>query len=188
MANAPGEIPDLSKAYRMHGPQIEIFAQSGVDMVSAITMTNTGEAIGIAQAAVEQDLPVVISFTVETDGRLPTGDLLGEAIQAVDQATGKAPLYYMVNCAHPDHFNRTIAEGTSWVSRIGGVRANASRLSHAELDAAETLDEGDPQEFGDLHAELAGLLPNLRVVGGCCGTDYRHVGCVSHHLHIKSAA
>jgi homocysteine S-methyltransferase len=185
---APGSVPDAAEAHRMHRPQVDTFAGSGVDMVSAITMTNSGEAIGIAQAAVEEGLPVVISFTVETDGRLPMGELLGDAIQAVDQATGNAPLYYMVNCAHPDHFIETVATGKDWVSRIGGVRANASRLSHAELDVAETLDEGDPQEFGDLHADLVGILPNLRVVGGCCGTDHRHVGCVSHHLHLKSAA
>ena len=185
---APGSIPKVAEARDMHRPQISTFAQGGVDMVSAITMTNTSEAVGITQAAVEESLPVVVSFTVETDGRLPTGELLGDAIRTVDAATNSAPIYYMVNCAHPDHFRDVIADGKDWVARIGGVRANASRLSHAELDVAETLDDGDPAEFGDLHADLARLLPNLRVVGGCCGTDHRHVGCVSQHLHVKSAA
>jgi homocysteine S-methyltransferase len=172
----------------MHLPQIATFAQSGVDMVSAITMTNTGEAIGVTQAAMEKRLPVVISFTVETDGRLPTGEMLGDAIHAVDAATNSAPLYYMVNCAHPDHFRQPIETVTDWVRRIGGVRANASRLSHAELDVAERLDDGNPIEFGHLHADLTRYLPNLRVFGGCCGTDHRHIGCVSGHLHFKSAA
>ena len=185
---APGTVPKIAEAYDMHRPQISTIARGGVDMVSAITMTNTGEAIGITQAAGEETLPVVVSFTVETDGRLPTGEPLGDAIRTVDAATNSAPIYYMVNCAHPDHFRDVIADGADWVARIGGVRANASRLSHAELDVAETLDDGDPAEFGDLHADLAGLLPNLRVVGGCCGTDHRHVGCVSQHLHVKSAA
>lgn len=185
---APGKSPSVSEARDMHRPQIETFARSGVDMISAITMTNIGEATGISQIASEEKLPVVISFTVETDGRLPTGELLGDAIRAVDDATNNAPLYYMVNCAHPDHFTETVATEANWVSRIGGVRANASRLSHAELDVAEVLDDGDPQEFGDLHAGLVRLLPNLRVVGGCCGTDHRHIGCVSNHLHIRSAA
>ena len=94
----------------------------------------------------------------------------------------------MVNCAHPDHFRDAVANGESWTSRIGGLRANASRLSHAELDEAEELDQGDPEEFGHLHAELARLLPALKVVGGCCGTDHRHVGCVSHELHLSEAA
>lgn len=185
---APGNLPDFAEARDMHRPQIGTFAKAGVDMVSAITMTNTGEAIGIAQAAMEVRLPIVVSFTVETDGRLPTGESLGDAIHLVDEATSSAPIYYMVNCAHPDHFRDAVAAGTDWVTRIGGVRANASRLSHAELDVAETLDDGDPIEFGQLHSDLVGLLPNLRVVGGCCGTDHRHVGCVSQHIHCKSAA
>jgi homocysteine S-methyltransferase len=185
---APGKVPDATEARELHRQQIATFASAGVDMVSAITMTNIGEATGIAQAATEENLPIVISFTVETDGQLPTGVPLGEAIEAVDAATSNAPIYYMVNCAHPDHFRETIFTGDDWVNRIGGVRANASRLSHAELDVAETLDDGDPREFGQLHTEIAQLLPNLRVVGGCCGTDHRHVRCVSQHLHTKPAA
>jgi len=180
---APDEVPDAVSAFAMHVPQVRALAEAGVDMISAITMTNVGEAIGVVRAARVVGLPVVVSFTVETDGRLPTGDGLGDAIQAVDEATGSAPVYYMVNCAHPDHFRETIAGGSDWTARIGGLRANASRLSHAELDEAEVLDDGDPEEFGRQHAELAGLLPHLRVLGGCCGTDHRHVGCVSRHLH-----
>ena len=185
---APEDVPDAAKAREMHGPQIQTLSQSGVDMISAITMTNVGEATGIVQAATEEHLPVVVSFTVETDGRLPTGETLGDAIAAVDAATAKAPIYYMVNCAHPDHFSDVLAKGEGWLTRIGGVRANASRLSHAELDVADTLDDGDPEEFGQLHAQLGRILPSLRVVGGCCGTDHRHVGCVSGHLHADIAA
>lgn len=184
---APDRLPSADEAEALHRPQIEAFARSGVDMISAITMTNIAEAIGIARAASAARLPVAISFTVETDGRLPSGDLLGEAIEAVDAATGGAPAYYMVNCAHPDHFAGTVSGADSWRARIGGVRANASRLSHAELDNATELDEGDPAEFGELHEALARSLPNLRVVGGCCGTDFRHVGCVSEHLHLAGA-
>lgn len=185
---APGRIPTSDEAARLHRPQIEVLADAGVDMISAITMTNVDEATGIVRTAREAGLPVVVSFTVETDGRLPTGDLLGEAIKAVDAATGNAPAYYMINCAHPDHFRAALAKGEQWVQRIGGLRANASRLSHAELDVAEELDQGDPEEFGALHAELARMLPTLRVLGGCCGTDHRHVACVSHHLHGVAAA
>lgn len=187
-AYRPGELPSADTAQALHRPQIETFAKAGVDMISAITMTNIGEAIGITRNAIEVGLPVVISFTVETDGRLPTGDLLGEAIEAVDTATGCAPAYYMINCAHPDHFRDAIASREKWTARIGGLRANASRLSHEELDEAEELDQGDPAEFGHLHADLATLLPNLKVVGGCCGTDFRHVGCVSQELHLAHAA
>ena len=180
---APGSLTDTAQAEEMHAPQIRTLAEAGVDMISAITMTNVAEAIGIARAARSEDIPIAISFTVETDGRLPSGDRLGKAIQAVDEATGNAPAYYMVNCAHPDHFHDTLADAANWKSRIGGLRANASRLSHEALDAAETLDDGNPEEFGLLHTKLARLLPNLRVVGGCCGTDHRHVASVSQHLH-----
>lgn len=185
---APGEVPDVGLAREMHRPQIDCFAHEGVDMVSATTMTNTSEAIGITQVAVDVGLPVVVSFTVETDGSLPTGEPLGEAIDRVDAATGHAPIYYMVNCAHPDHFLDALKTGEDWVGRIGGIRANASRLSHAELDLAEHLDDGDPEEFGTLYSKISDLLPNLLVVGGCCGTDHRHVGCVSNHLFTKVAA
>ena len=180
---SPDDIPSAEVARATHLPQIRELANAGVDMFSAITMTNVEEAIGVAKAVKSVGLPVVISFTVETDGRLPTGDSLGVAIRKVDEATDGYPAYFMVNCAHPDHFRDALVNGDGWVERIGGIRANASRLSHAELDNAEELDEGNPREFGELHGELAKLLPGLRVVGGCCGTDFRHVGCVSHELH-----
>lgn len=180
---APGRLPTIAQAQEMHHPQVRTLARAGVDMISAITMTNIAEAIGVVRAAAAENLPVVVSFTVETDGRLPTGDMLDEAIAAVDEATGSRPAYYMVNCAHPDHFRDALASGASWTGRIGGLRANASRLSHEELDQSETLDEGDPEEFGLLYRQLEHFLPNLRVVGGCCGTDHRHIQCASRHLH-----
>lgn len=183
-----GGAPDAARAEALHAPQIEVLVHGGADLISAITMTNSAEAIGVVRAARAAGAPVVISFTVETDGRLPSGEPLGEAIARADAATQAAPLYYMVNCAHPDHFADALRRGESWVGRIGGLRANASRKSHAELDESETLDQGDAAEFGALHEELARHLPGLRVVGGCCGTDHRHVGCVSQHLHGRRAA
>lgn len=180
--------PDAAVAEKLHQPQTDVLADKGVDVVSAITMTNIPEAIGIVRAAAKRNLPTIVSFTVETDGRLPTGDSLGDAVRATDAATGSAPLYYMINCAHPDHFRDLTGSGEDWLGRLGGLRANASRLSHAELDAAEILDDGDPDEFGHLHLGLFEQVPNLRVVGGCCGTDDRHVRCISHHIHRRSAA
>jgi len=185
---APGKTPTIEDSRALHRSQIEVLQRSGVEMLSAMTITNVAEAIGIALEARDVGLPLTISFTVETDGRLPSGDLLGEAIEAVDAASGGYPLWYMINCAHPDHFRDAITAGEAWIDRIGGLRANASRLSHAELDNADALDDGNPEEFGALHAELATHLPNLRVVGGCCGTDHRHVQCVSRHLHSPQPA
>ena len=164
------------EAQDYHRTQIETFADTAADMVTAITMTYAEEAIGVARAAQEQDMPVVISFTVETDGRLPNGQALGEAIQQVDAATDPYPAYYMINCAHPTHFEPAITGDEPWAQRIRGLRANASTKSHAELDEAEELDEGDPADLGARHAELREKLPNLNVLGGCCGTDHRHVG------------
>ena len=165
--------PDEAQVY--HSTQIATFADTVADMVTVLTMTYAEEAIGITRAAVESGLPVVISFTLETDGRLPSGQALGEAIQQVDDATESAPAYYMINCAHPTHFEDALEPGAPWLDRIRGLRANASTKSHAELDEATELDDGDPAELGERHAALRDRLPRVNVLGGCCGTDHRHV-------------
>jgi S-methylmethionine-dependent homocysteine/selenocysteine methylase len=167
---------DAARAY--HATQIGTFADTAADMVTAITMTYADEATGVAQAASDAGLPSVISFTLETDGRLPNGQGLGEAIQAVDEATDGAPAYYMINCAHPTHFDDVLATDEPWRDRIRGLRANASTMSHDELDEAEELDDGDPADLGARYAALRSRLPNLNVLGGCCGTDHRHVGAI----------
>src|ERR671914_467596 len=169
------EILSASAAQEYHSTQIGTFAQTAADMVTAITMTYADEAVGVTRAAIESDLPAVISFTVETDGRLPSGQPLGEAIQQVDDETGRGPAYYMINCAHPTHFDGVLERPGPWRERIRGLRANASRMSHAELDEATELDDGDPGDLGVRYAAVATTLPNLNVVGGCCGTDLRHV-------------
>jgi S-methylmethionine-dependent homocysteine/selenocysteine methylase len=171
-------------AEALHAVQIEALAESGVDLISAVTMTYPAQAIGIARAAARHDLPHVLSFTLETDGRLPDGQPLHAAIAAVEAATGGSPLFYMVNCVHPAHLAREL-DGPMR-SRIGGIRANASRLSHAELDASTALDDGDPVEFGHFYATFGRYLPNLRLVGGCCGSDHRHVGAACAHLHARA--
>jgi S-methylmethionine-dependent homocysteine/selenocysteine methylase len=165
-----------SDAEKYHSEQIATFRETPADMVTAITMTYADEAIGITRAASELDLPVAISFTVETDGRLPSGQPLGEAIQEVDTETDAGPAYFMINCAHPTHFKDALEVGQGWQERIRGLRANASTKSHAELDEATELDSGDPVDLGIRYAELKSQLPNLNVLGGCCGTDHRHVG------------
>jgi S-methylmethionine-dependent homocysteine/selenocysteine methylase len=170
-----GEAMDPDEARAYHQRQIGVFAASGADMVTAITMTSAEEAIGVVRAAQVVNIPVVVSFTVETDGRLPSGQALPDAIRQVDESTDLGAAYFMINCAHPSHFAHVIEPGADWAGRIMGLRANASVLSHAELDQAEELDEGDPQELGQDHAALRALLPNVKVLGGCCGTDHRHV-------------
>ncbi len=166
------------EAERYHAAQIETFADTEADMVSALTMTYVEEAIGIARAARRAGLPAVISFTVETDGKLPAGTALPDAIAAVDAATGGAPAYYMINCAHPTHFADTLGPGGAWQARLRGLRANASARSHAELDAATELDAGDPAALGQQYRALRETLPGITVLGGCCGTDHRHVRAI----------
>jgi S-methylmethionine-dependent homocysteine/selenocysteine methylase len=172
---SPTTMLTPDEAQRYHSTQIATFADTAADMVTAITMTYVEEAIGLTRASVEHGLPVVISFTLETDGRLPSGQALGEAIQQVDGETSAGPAYYMINCAHPTHFESVLEPGAPWIDRIGGLRANASTKSHAELDEAEELDEGDPADLAERHAALRVQLPRVNVLGGCCGTDHRHV-------------
>ncbi|MBA2516202.1 MAG: homocysteine S-methyltransferase family protein [Solirubrobacterales bacterium] len=161
-----------------HSSQIATFADTAADMVTALTITYAAEAVGVTQAAVEHQLPVVISFTLETNGRLPSGQSLGEAIEQVEYETSAAPVYYMINCAHPTHFEDTLAADEPWRERIRGVRANASTRSHAELDEATELDDGDPADLAARYVNLKAELPSLNVLGGCCGTDFRHVQAI----------
>lgn len=168
---------DDAEAY--HAWQIDVLADAGADLVSAITMTSTNEALGVAAAAKARDVPCVISFTLETDGRLPSGETLADAISTLDRDTGRWPLYYMINCAHPTHFDAVLRTDEHWVKRIGGLRANASKLSHQELDNSPELDTGNPDELGQEYRDLLRHLPHLRVLGGCCGTDHRHVAAIS---------
>ncbi len=169
---------DAREAQSYHAFQIEQMAAAGIDVVTAMTIGYPEEAIGIVRAAAAADVPVVVSFTVETDGRLPSSIPLGEAITATDEATGGYASTFMINCAHPTHFAGALEHSAPWTRRIGAVRANASLLSHAELDEMEHLDDGDPGELAARYLELRELLPELRMVGGCCGTDHRHVGAI----------
>jgi S-methylmethionine-dependent homocysteine/selenocysteine methylase len=175
----PGALMSAWEAEAYHAWQIGIFKDAGADLVSAFTLTNVNEAIGVARAAEAAGMPCVISFTLETDGRLPTGESLATAIQTVDREVNRPPAYYMINCAHPDHFSAVLADGPALTGRLRGVRANASRMSHAELDNSTELDAGNPEELGALYAELLHRFPRINVLGGCCGTDHRHVESIS---------
>lgn len=172
---SPEQILSADEAEDYHAAQVRTFAETEADLVSAITLTYPDEAIGVTRAAQRAGIPAVISFTVETDGRLPNGQSLGEAIEETDAATDRGPAYYMLNCAHPTHFESVLDPDASWTGRIRGLRANASTRSHAELDEATELDDGDPDDLGARYADLTRLLPEMNVVGGCCGTDDRHV-------------
>ena len=175
----PAELLSANEAEAYHSRQIATFADTAADMITAITMTHAEEAIGIVNAAGAVGMPVAISFTVETDGQLPTGQPLAQAVEQVDAETDGAADYFMVNCAHPTHFAAVLDDEGAWRDRIGGLRANASTKSHAELDEAEELDEGDPAALGAEHGALRPRLGSVAVLGGCCGTDCRHVEAIA---------
>ena len=166
------------EAERYHSVQIGTFADTSADQVTAMTITNADEAIGIVRAAMAAGIPAAMSFTVETDGRLPTGQRLDEAIEQVDAETDSGAAYFMINCDHPTHFTLALERDGPWRQRLVGLRSNSSVRSHAELDEATELDEGNPKELGAQHAALHDLLPEVRVLGGCCGTDARHVAAI----------
>lgn len=179
-----GEKMSVAEANRYHSQQIQWFKQANVDVVTAVTINYVEEAIGIVQAAKEANLPCVIAFTVETDGRLPDGNTLEHAIAKVDSEADGGPVHYMINCAHPSHYLQPVLRGGTWLARIGGLRSNASVMSHAELDNAAELDQGELNEFVSLHKLLKARLPNLKVLGGCCGTDCSHIqGLAKECLH-----
>jgi homocysteine S-methyltransferase len=174
----PGERMSAGEAQGYHAGQIGILAAAGVDLVHAMTISYAAEATGIARAAADACVPATISFTTETDGRLPDGTSLAEAVAAVDAATGGSPVYYGVNCAHPAHFAAALPGGATG-ARIRSVRANASRKSHAELDESPDLDTGNPAELARDYVRLRAQHPAITIVGGCCGTDARHVQAIA---------
>lgn len=175
----PAELLSPDEAESYHRTQIDSFVAAGADRVTMLTATHAGEAIGVVRAAATAGIPAVVAFTVETDGRLPSGQALHEAIAEVDAATGSAALSFGINCAHPDHFTAALDADPAAIGRLGLLRANASRASHAELDEAEELDDGDPAELAAQYAALVSRHPHLRVLGGCCGTDARHVEAIA---------
>jgi S-methylmethionine-dependent homocysteine/selenocysteine methylase len=176
-----GYVPDnfmnIEESQAYHLQQIKVLRNTAVDFISALTMNYTDEAIGIVRAAESVDLPAVISFTVETNGKLPTGESLRHAIEKVDENVKSPPLYFMINCAHPTHFFNefVVNKNEKWIKRIKAIRANASCKSHAELDEATELDRGIPIELGKEYKKIRDFFPHINVFGGCCGTDEAHI-------------
>jgi homocysteine S-methyltransferase len=179
---------DPHEAEDYHSLQIGAFTKSAADLVAAFTMNTTGEPIGIARAAKAHGIPCVISFTVETDGKLVNGTTLREAIERTDNATDASPIYYMVNCAHPTHFDQALKNGEDWVKRIVGIRANSSTKSHQELDESTELDIGDPSDLARRYRALRQDYPDMRILGGCCGTDHRHITAICEACAPKRVA
>jgi S-methylmethionine-dependent homocysteine/selenocysteine methylase len=185
-AYAPSEQMSAEEAEAYHAEQIAALAETHVDLISGYTLAYPAEAVGIVRAAKRFEIPVVIAFTVETDGHLPTGASLKDAITQVDVETGGYAAYFMINCAHPDHFANLLTDAP-WMHRLRGIVANASRCSHAELDEAEELDDGNPNELGQQLAKIRRMFPHINILGGCCGTDMRHLSSIARAANTAKA-
>ena len=181
----PGQLMNIADARAYHAPQVQALKDGGADFVAAVTMNYPAEGAGIALAAKEAGIPSVVSFTLETDGRLATGDELAHAIDIVETATDRSPAYYMINGVHPLHFADRLPEKADWLNRVRGIRANASTRSHAELDAATDLDAGDPRDLAQRYRALRGRFGSINVLGGCCGTDHRHIDAIAEAATAK---
>lgn len=185
---SPTHQMSADQAEDYHSHQIGIFNDTAADMVTALTLNYINEAVGLARAAKAAKIPAAIAFTVETNGHLPSGDSLQQAIETVEQETDASPSYYMINCAHPTHFKSVLNEEEDWVQRVRGIRANASRCSHKELDNATELDAGDPKDLAMQFKQLRTTLKNLNILGGCCGTDIRHISEIAKACFSDNAA
>ena len=183
-AYRPDVAISTDQAEDYHAEQLGWIADTEADMVTAVTFNQASEAAGLVRAARSVGLPAVVSFTVETDGALPTGQSMADAIAEVDDASDSYPSYFMINCAHPQHFSKILVDAP-WTRRIRGIRANASRKSHAELDEAPALDAGNPAEMAGQYRELEDRMPWLNIFGGCCGTDLRHVTEIAGAVRIR---
>lgn len=170
---AGGTDPDEAAEY--HSAQVSSLAAAGADLVHAMTMTGPAEGIGVVRAARAAGLPVAVSFTVETDGLLPDGRTLADAVAALEAA---APAdWYGVNCAHPTHLSPALDSG-EWQDKLRFLRPNASTMSHQELDEMEVLDAGDLGLLTSSVRSVRDQVPSFAVLGGCCGTDSRHVAAL----------
>lgn len=185
-ARADGYAADqtmtVDEAAVYHSGQARAFAEARADMITAVTMTYAEEAIGITKAATAVAMPVVIGFTVDVEGRLPSGQRLGDAIGTVDGATEMAPAYFMINNAHPSHFAHVLDKTEPWLSRIRAIRAKASRLGKGAVGGSAELDRCEPDDLATAYRNLDEILPGLCVVGGCSGTTYEHIAAISAAL------
>jgi len=168
---------DAQTAQEYSMPQVNTFEVAGADMVNAMPMTYAEEAIGIAWAAQIAGMPVVISFAIESNGNLPSGQSLKRAIEQVDQATSNTPSYYMIDCAHPAYLQSRLPINESWTDRIYGIVGNIS-CSNTHLDTTKNTENIHLKSFGTECLALTRKLRNLTVLGGCCDHNHRHIEAI----------
>jgi S-methylmethionine-dependent homocysteine/selenocysteine methylase len=184
-AYRPTDVLSAAEARSFHAWQADLFAAAGADFLFAGIMPALPEAVGMARAMSDTGLPYIISFMIRHDGRLPDGTTIHDAIQAIDVAVDARPECYMANCVHPAVLYEALSQpfnSTGLVAeRFSGVQANASRLAPEELDDACDLESSDAVLLAEDMIRLRDDM-QLRVFGGCCGTDGGHLEEIARRL------
>ncbi len=180
-AYKPEEALSENEAYHFHKEQMQILADAGVDFLFASTLPALTEAIGIAKAMSETEKDYVISFVIRDNGKLLDGTLLTDAIKIIDDSISTPPLFYLTNCIHPDVLHKSFInlkdEDDIIKKRLFGIQANASSKSPEELDTLENLDADSPANWASGMVDLNKKY-NLKILGGCCGTDARFISSI----------
>jgi homocysteine S-methyltransferase len=164
-----------------HSVQLNTLKEADVDFACAMTFNNIPESVGVARAAEQIGLLLVISLTVDGTSRLNSGPSIAEAVTSIDAQTDAAPVCYMLNCSHPREFEPGIEEG-DWIQRMRGFRPNASKMEKTALCKLGHLEEGDPEELGRLMGDLSRRYPHMDIWGGCCGTGHVHLDEIARNV------
>ena len=184
---AEGALPE-KEAYDFHKWTCRHFLDAGVDFLYAGIMPSLFEAAGLAEAADETNLPYIISFTIQKNGTLIDGTKISDAITYIDENTRNKPLCYMTNCVHPkilfEALSQPFNQNAAVQKRFRGIQANTSPLSYAELDGSVDLKASSPKDFADDMIQLSKIV-SIKIWGGCCGTDDRHIECLAEKLNTR---
>lgn len=174
-----------AQAREYHRWQVQLLAASGIDFLFGALLPTLPETLGLAQAMSETNLPYILSFTLRPDGTLPDGTPLSQAITIIDAETARPPLCYMSNCVHPTLVYRALTapcnQNSPALTRFQGIQGNASAQDFTTLSRASDLLSSDPASFAQASLNLRTLAP-LRIFGGCCGTDGRHIRQLARRL------
>jgi homocysteine S-methyltransferase len=177
-----GDISE-NEAEDYHSVQLSNLQGTAADMAVAATFNNIPEAIGVIRAANAAGIPIGVSLTLTPEGRLRSGPSLREAVERVEEATEGGAAWFGTNCSHPLEFEPALADAGPWLERLRYVRPNAARMEKIALCSLGHLEDGDPVELGEQMAEVARMLPRTDIIGGCCGTDERHLAEIARKVN-----
>jgi len=172
---------DESEDY--HSVQLHNLDGTAADMAVAATFNNVPEAIGVIRAANSIGIPIGVSLTLTPEGRLRSGPSLREAIETIDEASGGGAVWFGTNCAHPVEFEPALADAGPWLERLRYIRPNAAKMDKIALCSLGHLEDGDPVELGQQMGEVARRFPRVDILGGCCGTDERHLSQIAQNVN-----